>query len=156
MGYLLFKLTKSCQVVHRNALIIPQPDPSTTSSGVRSPSSHNGHKSNSTTMPGADHLIQGLSGDPLVDLYNRILLFIRRDCGTILDICERKLASNLNWASESAIIDPLCTYNILVNVIWDEVTKRLDSELGHMIFAAGRPDTFHSVCLLIGRSDSLP
>jgi hypothetical protein len=69
--------------------------------------------------------------DPLVELYNKILNFITRECGLILDVTERTLAR--------------AGFNILANVIWEEVANRLIAELGHVIFAAGRPDVFHRV-----------
>lgn len=91
----------------------------------------------------------------LIDLYNQILHFISKDCAAVLDVADRQLASNANQPTTrpdksfiedtSASIPADRTFYVLSNVIWPEVTDRLTSELGHYIFASGRPDAFHAV-----------
>lgn len=133
--------------------------------------------------------------DALVELYNKLLVFISKELGYILEITERKpsqgrLTNNFvitnEGISSSGIIDrdtgerlitnspgsttkdkdkdkalyhqysqsqnpssnsnsKLGYYEVLSNVIWTEISKRLINECGHLIFSAGRPDTFHRV-----------
>jgi hypothetical protein len=93
----------------------------------------------------------GIEGEALKDLYNKILAFIARDCGPILEAAERKLSRQTGSIASIAIEDaPLegssrQQFHVVGNVIWDEVSLRLASELGHVIFASGQPDTFHKV-----------
>jgi hypothetical protein len=89
--------------------------------------------------------IETSESEPLADLYNRILRFISQDCGVLLDVAERTLGS-------TAVVPGLLEekrkkvgYEVLTNVVWEEVVMRLMAELGHVIFAAGRPSTFHRV-----------
>lgn len=91
--------------------------------------------------------------EPLASLYNKILQFISEECGMILDITERILAESIT--STTVVIGGKrrverkvgANFEILTKVIWEEIGGRLMSELGHVIFAAGRPSVFHQVCL---------
>lgn len=123
--------------------------------------------------------------DALVELYNKILVFVSKELGYILEITERRpsqgrmntftsggggINEGTNMASsgfidkdtgEKTILNsPSSTrertlypsqnsnksgYEVLSNVIWNEIVKRLMNECGHLIFAAGRPDSFHRV-----------
>ncbi|KAL8293723.1 hypothetical protein RQP46_000424 [Phenoliferia psychrophenolica] len=87
---------------------------------------------------------------PLAELYNKLLAFISRDCGMLLDIAERTLAvpppTTLAVALAVAADDKQkkrAGYDILTDVLWDEIANRLMSELGQTIYAAGRPSVFH-------------
>lgn len=123
--------------------------------------------------------------DALVDLYNKVLLFISKEMGVILEITERRpvqgsssssftgkevsLQSN-TFGRDGVLLDhdrtapsspstrdrmlPGSTssssstkagYEVLSNVLWNEIATRLMNELSHLIFSAGRPDTFHKV-----------
>ncbi|SCZ93005.1 BZ3501_MvSof-1269-A2-R1_Chr1-1g00545 [Microbotryum saponariae] len=115
---------------------------------IRSPS---GGTSSETT--------DAASTDPLLTLYNRILATISKECGLILDVAERTITAPtpMPLAGGGLMIKTSSTddglnnrstgrrsqYDILSNVIWDEVGNRLISELGNVIFAAGRPSVFH-------------
>lgn len=111
------------------------------------------------------------SVEPLAELYNKILNFISKDCGMLLDIAERSLATpsmtlsnnNNNNASSTGLLamslaseelgktkirSTNSSYEILSNVVWEEIATRLMAELGHVIFAAGRPSIFHQVSIL--------
>lgn len=104
---------------------------------------------------------------PLLRLYNLLLRFISQDCGTILSIAERSLSrprgdshSKLAIANRRKREDPAREqeedeedrevegFQILTNVIVDEIASRLVGELGTIIFAAGRPSVFHQVGFL--------
>lgn len=120
--------------------------------------------------------------DALVELYNKILVFISKEMGYILEITERRpsqgrinaftAGGNDGSLAFSGIIERdtgdrgipnspstkerslyptqssnKAGYQVLSNVIWSGIAKRLMSECGHSIFAAGRPDSFHRVCL---------
>lgn len=118
--------------------------------------------------------------DALVELYNKILVFVSKELGYILEITERKLSqgrSNISTTGPNegtlassgflekdngekgilnspsmkertlypAQVNNKTGYEILSNVVWNEIAKRLMNECGHLIFAAGRPDSFHRV-----------
>lgn len=88
--------------------------------------------------------------DVLVELFNKILAFISKDCAPVLEATERKgaLPSGGEQAARLSGSD-VPTYNVLANVIVDELLNRLASDLGHVIFAAGRPDIFSHVSLAL-------
>lgn len=96
------------------------------------------------------------SPPPLAQLYNQILSFVSRECGVLLDVGERTLASPHHNAlalrdtngEQDTKSRSRTGYEILANVVWDEVATRLMSELGGFIFAAGRPSIFHEVRLI--------
>lgn len=87
--------------------------------------------------------------DPLCELYNKLLAFVSRDCGMILDVTERTLAvapaTTLVIGGAADEKKKRAGYEILTNVVWDEIAARLMGELGHVIFAAGRPSIFQQV-----------
>lgn len=89
--------------------------------------------------------------DPLRDLLNKILAFVSKECGLVLDVAERSLAT-----SSSTLVmeksgggtdggEARIGYEMLTNVVWDAIGTRLMNELGSTIFAAGRPTVFHHV-----------
>lgn len=118
--------------------------------------------------------------DALVELYNKILVFVSKELGYILEITERRPSQGRNTTTgghegalgSSGFLDrdtgertipssptsrerPLhggashvpnkAGYEMLSNVVWNEIAKRLMNECGHLIFSAGRPDSFHRV-----------
>ncbi|ORY89153.1 oligomeric golgi complex component, COG2-domain-containing protein [Leucosporidium creatinivorum] len=104
--------------------------------------------------------------DPLAILYNKILTFISRECGLVLDVAERTVAvqppasgADGKLGIEADEQKRRVGFELLSNVVWDEIANRLMSELGHVIFAAGRPSIFHQNYLLttsfISRIESL-
>ncbi|KAK4704772.1 conserved oligomeric Golgi complex subunit 2, partial [Phenoliferia sp. Uapishka_3] len=94
---------------------------------------------------------EATSSEPLAELYNKILAFVSRDCGMMLDIAERTLSVPPPATSLSMVLGGAEEekkkrrpgYDILSDVIWDDIAGRLMSELGHVIYAAGRPTVFH-------------
>ena len=138
---------------------------------------------------------------PLTMLYNRILEFVERECGTVLDVAERVLDSQVGGvvasekrrrvkkeeedteaAEEEAAglrmgassthslgsvkedreddgkngdagggsddDGSIAGFQVLNNVVVDEIAKAITSELGGVVFAAGRPTVFHQVRFL--------
>ena len=114
--------------------------------------------------------------DALVDMYNKLLIFISKELGVVLDITERKpsqasghagptarehMSSSVILAQDGDAIVPGSPatrerlladrngskpgFEILSNVVWAEIAQRLMGECGHLIFSAGRPETFHRV-----------
>lgn len=119
--------------------------------------------------------------DALVELYNKILVFVSKELGYILEITERRPSqgrsgtavgsNNDNNMASSGFLErdagdrtipsspstrerglygtaqssSKAGYEMLSNVVWNEIAKRLMNECGHLIFAAGRPDSFHRV-----------
>lgn len=136
---------------------------------------------------------------PLTTLYNRILEFVERECGIVLDVAERVLDSQVGGVGasekrrrvkkeeeeedaeaaeeeEAAVLrmgassthslgsvkedqegdgedggdggsddDRITGFQVLNNVVVDEIAKAITSELGGVVFAAGRPTVFHQV-----------
>lgn len=95
-------------------------------------------------------------GIELEDLFENLLDFMEdsRGIGLLLEVAESSAHRSRQPALTRHTITarPLDSsessrkYYILSNVVWDEMGKRLGSELGTVIFAAGRPDIFHRVC----------
>ena len=115
--------------------------------------------------------------DALVDMYNKLLIFISKELGVVLEITERKPAQGTGHAGPAAREPTMSSstilgqdgdatvpgspatrerllsdrngskpgYEILSNVVWAEIAQRLMGECGHLIFSAGRPETFHRV-----------
>lgn len=103
--------------------------------------------------------------DALVDLYNKLLTFISKDLGDILDITERKLSVSRDRPQKvdasrmqvfvalgitSSVPDasmvedqPRQGFELLSSVVFAEIAHRLNTELSHLLFSAGRTDTFH-------------
>lgn len=71
----------------------------------------------------------GINTKPLINLYNKILEFVERDCGVVIEVTRDVVG-----------------YEIVGRVVWEEVGGRLGGELGGLIFAAGRAGVFHQVC----------
>ncbi|KAG0653924.1 hypothetical protein C6P46_002065 [Rhodotorula mucilaginosa] len=143
---------------------------------------------------------------PLTTLYNRILEFVERECGIVLDVAERVLDSQVGGVGasekrrrvkkeeeeedaeaaeeeEAAVLrmgassthslgsvkedqegdgedggdggsddDRITGFQVLNNVVVDEIAKAITSELGGVVFAAGRPTVFHQAVVLIERA----
>lgn len=68
----------------------------------------------------------GINTKPLINLYNKILEFVERDCGVVIEVTRDVVG-----------------YEIVGRVVWEEVGGRLGGELGGLIFAAGRAGVFH-------------
>ncbi|KAF7297555.1 Conserved oligomeric Golgi complex subunit 2-like [Mycena kentingensis (nom. inval.)] len=83
--------------------------------------------------------------DPLARLYRQILRFVERDMTRIMGLAEkialksatpsRKLVS----ASPDADVEG---FQIMANVVWEELGRSIMDELGTVVFAAGRPNEF--------------
>jgi hypothetical protein len=79
-------------------------------------------------------------GNPLAFFYNGILRFIDREFRAIITICERLSSSYASQRQEQQ-------FEVLSNVIWDELGRAIMDELGGTIFASGKPDEFQRVNL---------
>ncbi|KAF5370825.1 hypothetical protein D9758_001986 [Tetrapyrgos nigripes] len=94
--------------------------------------------------------------EPLAKLYVQILRFVERDLTRIMDIAERvSIKSAQISRGEKSVASP-ATYTasatqptahdqgfeILANVLWDELGRALMDDLGGIVFAAGRPNEF--------------
>ncbi|GAA5933962.1 COG2 family protein [Sporobolomyces koalae] len=105
---------------------------------------------------------------PLLRLYNNLLRFVSEDCGNLLSIAERTLCgtgapsaqpipqSSLGKVgevreerdAETGAEQTVQGFQILTHVIVDEIASSLVTELGSVVFAAGRPAVFHQNYLL--------
>jgi hypothetical protein len=99
------------------------------------------------------HLLED-TDDPLATLYRQILRFIERDLSRIMDIAEKVSAKSTKWfpsMQEAPVSRPPDLGNdgrgfeILANVVWDEVAHAIMNDLGGIVFSAGRPDDFRRV-----------
>ena len=158
------------QNIHRDVLNAPQTPRLPSTPVQHSPLLKNAHLRNASLALSEEGSLAGLPPEPdllptevdgeyepLRNLYNKILAFIAEDCNTLLDVTDRRhanttLAANDMTASirlppsdEQIDTNTPARFQLFVNVIWDELAHRLAAELGHIIFAAGRPDVFHKV-----------
>lgn len=157
------------QNITREALLSPQSPrlpatpataAETTLASALTPTTDSNTNNSSNPPPAAFQVdpIQSTTGlsasglDPLVELYNKTLSFITRDCAFLLDIAERRLAPSTTAAKadktdyKDAPDGDERGFHVLANVIWAEVADGLVRELGQHIFASGRTDAFHAVC----------
>ncbi|KAI5481066.1 component of oligomeric golgi complex 2 [Pseudohyphozyma bogoriensis] len=145
--YASLSLHSTAQDIYRRTVVKPYVsktiyrDALSTASGPKSPLPKYTQEERERNTP-ASYLIDeipsrdgaGPEEDALRVLYNEILGWISRECGLVLDVTEKMGTDEKKKGGR---------YEILVGVIWEEVAGRLLSELGHVIFAAGRPAVFH-------------
>ncbi|BGP23394.1 hypothetical protein JCM10295v2_002290 [Rhodotorula toruloides] len=137
--------------VHRDALSSPADSPALASHPAHVPPPY---RIEPIAVPPAHR--EGTDAAPLAALYNRILAFISHDCGVLLDVGERVLAipherrriDAAGAASEANETEKVEGFEILTNVLFDEIGTALMGELGGVIYAAGRPTVFHQNYLL--------
>ncbi|ESK97090.1 conserved oligomeric golgi complex subunit 2-like [Moniliophthora roreri MCA 2997] len=95
------------------------------------------------------------SDDPLASLYAQILRFAERDLSRIMDMGEKvsiksltsKRTGGSSTPQPAVPIEPISKdgsrgFDILANVIWEELGRSIMDELGSVVFAAGRPNEF--------------
>ncbi|KDQ57488.1 hypothetical protein JAAARDRAFT_177682 [Jaapia argillacea MUCL 33604] len=95
----------------------------------------------------------------LAVLFNRILRFVERDLGRVMDVAERVCVksgsgSRVGAKAGSGVADKGLLgggmseekeregFEIMANVVWVEIGRAVMDELGSFVFAAGRPDEF--------------
>lgn len=89
--------------------------------------------------------------DTLARLFNKLLRFVERDLALIFEISERVSAKHRKGAllpianGDGALLEDSNRFEILANVVFDEIGRALGDELGATLFAAGRPDVFRNV-----------
>ncbi|KAJ3803011.1 COG complex component [Lentinula aff. detonsa] len=89
------------------------------------------------------------SDDPLAKLYSQILRFVERDFSSIMDIAE-KVSIKSRTSTDHLQVGVLekerkrdgLGFDIMANVIWNELGRAIMDDLGGMVFASGRPDEF--------------
>ncbi|TFK75389.1 COG complex component [Pluteus cervinus] len=109
--------------------------------------------STSSSSPYA-HILSN-EDDPLARLYNQILRFIERDLCRIMKIAEKvsvdptstarvdKPARSPPVSASHDAVDPSADgFQIMANVIWEEIGRAIMDELGGIVFATGRPNEF--------------
>lgn len=175
-----------------------EPSPTTTTTTVPAP-----YRIERLPRPTQPPPRDGTNLVPLTTLYNRILEFVERECGTVLDVTERVLDSpslspprsgNDSAAATAAAAvqgevggagggdkrrrvkkedeedgdeavsrsgatsadsakeddgdggsEIIAGFQVLNNVVVDEIAKAITGELGGVVLAAGRPTVFHQV-----------
>ncbi|KAG6820743.1 hypothetical protein H0H93_012389 [Arthromyces matolae] len=100
-----------------------------------------------STSPYA-HLLED-TDDPLATLYAQALRFVERDLYRIMSISETVSIKSLSSAQlekekESPLYGdhPTNGFDIMANVVWEELGRALIDELGGIIFSSGRPSDF--------------
>jgi conserved oligomeric Golgi complex subunit 2 len=111
------------------------------------------------------------SEDPIAKLYLQIIRFIERDLNTLMQLAERinvksvstvAQAQGLTITGRSTPIPPVGgkssapaprtegqRFDIMSNVVWEEFARSIIDDIGTVVFAAGKPDDFKKVSLLI-------
>ncbi|KAJ7251478.1 oligomeric golgi complex component, COG2-domain-containing protein [Mycena haematopus] len=102
------------------------------------------------------HLLDD-SEDPLARLYSQILRFVERDMSRIMGIADKvSLKSHSTGRKDKSLVPSLAAlpaeksnggadddgFEIMANVVWEEFGRGIMDELGHVVFAAGRPNEF--------------
>ncbi|KAJ7070166.1 COG complex component [Mycena amicta] len=97
------------------------------------------------------HLLEDKE-DPLARLYSQILRFVERDMIRIMGIAEQITLKSTSSARKEKLLgtalvksDPETDeegFQIMANVVWEELGRSIMDELGHVVFAAGRPNEF--------------
>ncbi|KAG6895375.1 hypothetical protein C0992_001582 [Termitomyces sp. T32_za158] len=95
------------------------------------------------------HLLED-SDDLLARLYYQILRFVERDLSRIMNIAEMVSIKSVSASRPEKESGPPSSstehtsheFEIMANVIWEEVGRTLIDELGGVIFAFGRPNEF--------------
>ncbi|KAG5648483.1 hypothetical protein DXG03_003094 [Asterophora parasitica] len=100
------------------------------------------------------HLLED-TDDPLARLYSQTLRFVERDLSRIMDIAEKVSVKSLSHSrSEKGILVSMSArehptdgkgFEIMANVIWEELGRAIIDELGGIVFASGRPNDFRKV-----------
>ncbi|GAA5898368.1 hypothetical protein JCM8208_006959 [Rhodotorula glutinis] len=173
------------RVIHRDALSSSSSSSAAAAAGA-APASHAAHVPvpyrleplplpNSADTSSSSSSTATSGAPQLAALYNRVLDFVATECGVVLDVAERVLAdvavpspSGSVGAGEGAQgqedeghddDERVHGFEVLANVVVDEVATALMGELGSVVFAAGRPAVFHQNYLLttalISRLESL-
>lgn len=94
--------------------------------------------------------------DQLAKLYNQILRFLERDLKRIMDIAEKLSAKSTAVGGSGGLLNSSKTDNdeealeqkgfqIMANVVWEEVGRAIMDEIGSIVFAAGQPNEFRKV-----------
>ncbi|KAF7304557.1 Conserved oligomeric Golgi complex subunit 2-like [Mycena chlorophos] len=89
-----------------------------------------------STFPYA-HLLEDPE-DHLARLYNQILTFVERDMTTVMGLAE-KIVLKPKPVRKDRSLDG---FQIMGNVVWEELGRSIMDELGLVVFAAGRPNEF--------------
>ncbi|KAG5650522.1 hypothetical protein H0H81_011940 [Sphagnurus paluster] len=103
-----------------------------------------------STSPYA-HLLED-TDEPLARLYSQVLRFVERDLSRIMDIAEKVSVKSLTQPrpekevplppSDQEYTREGKRFEIMANVIWDELGRSIMGDLGVIVFASGRPNDF--------------
>ena len=100
-------------------------------------------------------MLDDSDGNELAILLNSVLRFVQVNCEVILQLAEKAESRRKN--SDTLLLTQFTDnapetvrpkddgFEIMANVIWDEIARSIMEELGSTIFAAGQPDDFHAV-----------
>ncbi|PPQ63986.1 hypothetical protein CVT24_009415 [Panaeolus cyanescens] len=91
--------------------------------------------------------------DPLARLYNQLLRFVERDVYRLMKIAD-DIGSDTrdNSEAKSPVDIRPSKYQILSNVVWDEIGRSIMDEIGAQVFAAGKPNELRKSLELLAPS----
>jgi conserved oligomeric Golgi complex subunit 2 len=87
-----------------------------------------------------DIAIPDFGDHPLGQCYTTLLRFLDRELKPLISMSEEINAKHPDHQSSQDRFD------ILTNVIWNQVGRAIRDELGSTVFAVGRPDEFQKAC----------
>ncbi|KAF9529343.1 oligomeric golgi complex component, COG2-domain-containing protein [Crepidotus variabilis] len=91
------------------------------------------------------HLLEE-TDDALAALYNQLLRFVERDLCRIMDAAEKVTVKPSKEADlpQSVVGDEKAGrgFQIMSNVVWDELGRSIMDEIGGVVFSSGRPKEF--------------
>lgn len=113
------------------------------------------------------HLLED-ADDSLAKLYNQLLRFVERDVCAVMNAAEKVSGNDtitrtptiMTTASSDGIVASPITatddhageqegrpkFDIMANVVWDELGRTIMDEIGSIVFASGKPNEFRKVC----------
>ena len=102
------------------------------------------------------HLLEE-TDDTLARLYNQLLRFVERDVCRIMSLAEKIAVKPHREAPVDKTTDSPSEVNgnaevekrgfqIMSDVVWEELGRAIMDEIGTIVFAAGNPKEFRMVC----------
>lgn len=106
------------------------------------------------------YLLDDTSGtNALASVYNKLLRFVDRDLRRIMEIAERvstqtssaqrRIDEHVTRGNALHVVEDRECFDIMANVVWADIGRAVMDELGNVVFAAGRPDEFRSVSVVM-------
>ncbi|KAG6861087.1 hypothetical protein C0995_004024 [Termitomyces sp. Mi166 len=131
-----------------SSTLLPPRTPYTPFTALISTKQINSFSMESTSTSPFIYLLED-NDDPLARLYNQVLRFVERDLSRIMSIAEIVSIKSVSSSRPEKELSPSPStehtsqeFEIMANVIWEEIGRAMIDELGGVIFASGRPNEF--------------